>query len=218
MDREKVVIWGASGHALVVADIIRLRGDYRIIGFLDDINPQSHNTKFCNLPILGGVEQLDKISREGVKNLIFGFGDCGARLKLAQLVRSKGFDLITAIHPQAIVAADAVIGEGTVIAAGAVVNPATKIGNNVIINTSAGVDHECVIEDGAHICPGVHLGGKVIVGQAAWVGIGSTIKDGVKIGKRSLVGAGSVVLNDIPPEAAAYGVPARVQKKRVSTG
>ena len=211
----KLVIWGASGHALVVADIIRLRGDYEIVGFLDDVNPQRHGTEFCGAPVLGGQEQLDVLQRMGVKYLIFGFGDCEARLRLSKLVRAKGFCLATAIHPQAIVAADVQIGPGTVIAGGVVINPGSRIGENVIINTCTSVDHECVVEDGAHIGPGVHLGGKVVVGRAAWVGIGATVRDRVHIGAHSTIGAGAVVLDDIPDGVVAYGVPAKVVRSIV---
>ena len=211
----KLVIWGASGHALVVADIIRLRGDYEIVGFLDDVNPQRHGTEFCGAPVLGGQEQLDVLQRMGVKYLIFGFGDCEARLRLSKLVRAKGFCLATAIHPQAIVAADVQIGPGIVIAGGVVINPGSRIGENVIINTCTSVDHECVVEDGAHIGPGVHLGGKVVVGRAAWVGIGATVRDRVHIGAHSTIGAGAVVLDDIPDGVAAYGVPAKVVRSIV---
>lgn len=209
----KLVVWGASGHALVVADIIRLRGEYEIVGFLDDVNPERHNTEFCGARVLGGQEQLDVLQRVGVQYLIFGFGNCEARLRLSKLARAKGYDLVTAIHPQTTVAVDVPVGPGTVIAAGGVINPGSRIGENVIVNTCASVDHECIIEDGVHICPGVHLGGRVTVGQAAWVGIGTIIKGGVRIGKRSLVGAGSVVLNDIPDGVVAYGVPAKVMRE-----
>jgi acetyltransferase EpsM len=213
--KRKLVIWGASGHALVVADIIRLQGDYEIVGFLDDVNPERRNTEFKGAPVFGGQEQLDILRRRGVKYLIFGFGDCEARLRLSKLVRAKGFCLATAIHPQAIVAADVPIGPGTTIAAGAVVNPGSKIGENVIINTCASVDHECTVEDGGHIGPGAHLGGRVIVGRGSWIGIGATVSDRVRIGAHSIIGAGAVVLDNIPDGVVAYGIPAGVIKRIV---
>jgi UDP-N-acetylbacillosamine N-acetyltransferase len=213
---QKLVIWGASGHALVVADIIRLRGDYEIVGFLDDVNPERHDTDFGSARILGGQEQLDILQQMGVKYLIFGFGNCDKRLELSELVRAKGFHLASAIHPQAAIAKDVQIGSGTVIAAGAVVNPGSKVGENVIISTCASVDHECVVEDGAHICPGVHLGGAVTIGRGAWIGIGATVKDKVRIGRHSLIGAGAVVLDDIPDGVVAYGVPAKVTRRIVT--
>ncbi len=209
----KLVIWGASGHARVVADIIRLREEYEIVGFLDDVNPDRRNAEFCGSRVLGGQEQLVHLRRQGIDHIIFGFGDCNARLKLSKLVQELGFSLATAIHPRATVAADVTIGGGTVIVAGSVVNPGARIGENVIINTCASVDHDCVIEDGVHICPGVHLAAHVRVGQAAWIGIGATVKDRVHIGPGSLIGAGAVVLNDIPDGVVAYGVPARIVRK-----
>lgn len=214
--RNKLIIWGASGHALVVADIIRLRCDYEIVGMLDDVNPERRGELFDGLPIVGGREQLDDLRRQGVGHIIFGFGNCAARLLLAELVREKGFALATAIHPRSVIAESARIGAGTLVAAGAIVNPGAVIGENVIVNTTASIDHECIIDDGAHICPGVTLGGSVTVGRAAWVGIGATVKDHVRIGAGAVIGAGSVVVEDIPAGVLAYGVPARVKKENVT--
>lgn len=210
---QKVVIWGASGHALVVADIIRLRGEYELVGFLDDVHPERHGTNFCGASILGGGEQLERLLQKGINNLILGFGDCYGRLNLAKVVCAKGFNLVTAIHPQTIVALDVQIGKGTMIAAGAVINPGTCLGENVIINTCASVDHECVIGNSVHICPGVHLAGNVSIEETAWVGIGATVINRIRIGARAVIGAGSVVVNDIPDGVVAYGVPAKVIRK-----
>ncbi len=212
----KLVIWGASGHALVVVDIIQLQGLYEITGFLDNVHPQHHGKDFCGFPILGGQEQLDFLKERKVEYLILAFGNCQARLRLSELVCVKGFSLATAIHPTAIIAADASIGVGTVIAAGAVVNPGTRIGENSIINTCASIDHECVIEAGVHICPGVHLAGRVRVGRGTWVGIGATLIEGVQVGTHSLIGAGAVVVNDIPDGVIAYGVPAKIIRKKAT--
>lgn len=211
--KEKLVIWGTSGHASVVADIIRLQGDYEIVGFIDDVNPERAGSKFGGADVLGGQEKLEHLRREGIGHLIFGFGNCEARLKLAELARERGFRLATAVHPSAVVAADAVIGTGTVVAAGAVINPGAAIGENVIINTCASVDHDSRVEDGAHICPGVRLAGNVVVGRAAWVGIGATVADRTRIGSEAIIGAGAVVVEDIPNGVVARGLPARVIRK-----
>jgi len=216
--RKKLVIWGASGHALVVADAARLGDEYEIAGFIDDVHPGRNGEEFRGAVILGGRERLDVLSSQGVNNLVFGFGDCRARLELAEFARRKGFRLATVIHPRAFVAADASVGCGTVILAGAIVNPATRIGENVIVNTSASVDHECLIEDGAHIGPGVHLGGRVRVGRAAWIGIGATVIDRSSIGAEAVIGAGAVVVADIPDGVLAYGIPARVIKRVETNG
>lgn len=208
-DEPRVVIWGASGHAKVVADILNLEGRFVLVGFIDDVDPQPRS--FLGLPVFGGCETLSSLKADGVTHIIFGFGNCDARLKLSVVARKEGFFLATAIHPHAIIAVDVPVGEGTVIAAGAIVNPGSSIGANVIINTKASVDHDCLIADGVHICPGVTLGGTVTVGEAGWVGIGATIKDHISIGARALIGAGSVVVSDVPEGVVAFGVPAKVR-------
>ncbi len=210
---DKLVIWGASGHARVVADIIRLQGEYEILGFIDNIHPERHRTDFCGAQILGGEEQLDKILDQGVRHILLGFGDCAARLKLSEKVKSMGFHLATAIHPSAIMASDATIGAGTVVVGGVVINPGCTIGENVILNTSSSVDHDCMIGDGAHICPGAHLAGKVTIGRGTWIGIGACVIDHISIGTSVLIGAGAVVVKDIPDHVVAYGNPARVIRK-----
>lgn len=210
---DKLVIWGAGGHALVVADIIRLVGKYEIAGFLDDINPQRRGTDFLGCRVLGGREVLGDLKRRAIDHVIFAFGDSEMRLELSRLVFDMGYRLVTAVHPRAILAPDIRINAGTVVAAGAVINPGTVIGSNVIVNTSASIDHNCFIQDGAHIGPGTRLAGGVLVKRGAEVGIGSVIARSVTVGANARVGAGAVVLDDIPDEVVAYGVPARVVRK-----
>ncbi len=213
--KEKLVIWGAGSHALVVADIIRLRDQFEIAGFLDNVNPERARTEFCGASIWGGEEQLDDLLQRGVEHLICAITNNRVRLQLSELARAKGFHLATAIHPQSTIANGVPIGAGTVIAAGSVVNPGARLGENVVIFTCASVDHECTIEDGAWINAGVHLGGRVIVERAATVEIGATVAGRMRIGADSVVGAGSVVLHNIPDHVLAYGTPARVIRQIV---
>jgi UDP-N-acetylbacillosamine N-acetyltransferase len=207
---QRLLIWGASSHALVVADIVRIRGEYDVAGFLDDVEPGRAGERFCGATILGGAEQLDLARRDGIAWLICAFGDGLARLRVSAVARASGFRLATAVHPRATVAADVVVGAGTVVAAGAVVNPGTRLGENVIVNTCASVDHECTIEDGAMVNAGARLAGRVRVGRAASVEIGAVVTGRRQVGAGAVVGAGSVVLDDVPDGMLAYGTPARV--------
>jgi UDP-N-acetylbacillosamine N-acetyltransferase len=208
--RQKLVIWGAAAHALITADIIRLRDEYEIVGFLDSINPERAQTEFCGSSILGGEEQLDDLLQHGVGHVIFAFANNSRRLQFASLARAKGFQLATAIHPGTIIAREVPIGAGTVICAAAVVNPGAKLGENVVVATSATVEHECTIEDGAWINTGVCLGGRVVVGRATTLEMGTITAGSVRIGADTVVGAGSLVLNDLPDRVLAYGIPAKI--------
>jgi len=193
-----VVVLGASGHALVVADILRLNPDYEIIGFLDGVHPERKGELFAGAPILGGDEKLDLLFERGISHTIVGIGDCQVRLKSAEMLVRKGYTFVTAIHPSAVIASDVVIGAGTVVAAGAVINPGVTIGQNVIINISASVDHECQVADGVHVGPGVRLGAGVRIGKGASVAIGSIVTHRMNIGDFASVETGTIVLDNVP--------------------
>ena len=209
--RKDALIWGAGGHAKVVADILR-QNAYAVCGFLDEATPHRRGELFCEATVLGDANQLQKIYESGVRKAIVAFGDNTRRLAVGELLEERGFELITAIHPSAVIALDALIGPGSMVAAGAVVCPGTEIGRCGILNTAATVDHDCTIADGAHIGPGAHIAGHVQVGRCAWIGIGGTIIDGKRIGASSIVGAGAVVIEDVPERVLAAGVPARIVK------
>ena len=104
--KQGLVIWGASGHALVVADIIRLVNAYQVIGMIDDIDPKRAGSEFAGYKVLGGRETLDSLWEREVRTMIVGFGNCQGRLQVARLLRERGFLLATAVHPRATVAAD----------------------------------------------------------------------------------------------------------------
>ena len=207
----KIVIWGAAGHAKVVADILR-QTEFDVVGFLDDTNPDRRGESFCEATVLGDANQLQKIYESGVRKAIVAFGDNMRRLAVGELLEERGFELITAIHPSAVIAPDALVGPGSMVAAGAVVGPGAVIGRCAILNTAGTVDHDCTIVDGAHIGPGAHIAGYVEVGRCVWIGIGATIIDRKRIGAWSIVGAGAVVIEDVPERVLAAGVPARIVK------
>jgi sugar O-acyltransferase (sialic acid O-acetyltransferase NeuD family) len=208
----KVVIWGAGGQAIVVADIVRLRGELELVGFLDDVSRERTGTMFCQAPVLGGREQLDRLRDRGVDHVIIGFGNNAARLTCGELARSMGYRLATAIHPRAIIAAGSRIGAGTVIKGGAVIDPDVTIGEHVILGSCVCIGHGSVLEDGVRVSAAASVAGHVTIGRATAIGPGASFKDRVRVGQYSLVGVGSVVVRDIPDRVIAYGVPARVMR------
>jgi sugar O-acyltransferase (sialic acid O-acetyltransferase NeuD family) len=204
-----IVVWGASGHALVVADILRSRG-FSIVGYLDDVHPQRAGEPFGGATVLGGGEVLQHLAGEGVRHGIVAIGNNPARMALSDLLEKNGLLLVSALHPTATICADAVLGPGCVAAAGSVIGVGTRLGRAVVVNTCASVDHESIVGDGAHLSPGSRLAGRVTIGRLAWIGAGAVVVDGVSVGDDTTVGAGAVVLADLPPRVVAAGVPARI--------
>lgn len=211
--RSKLVIWGTSGHSMVLADIVGLIGEYEIIGYLDDLNPDRHGSEIRGVPVLGGGEQLPGLRAQGVRHLMFGFASSSARMRLGTLARELDFELPSAIHPRATIAGDASVGPGTFVKAGAIIEPRAVIGALAVVGAGVVVAHDAVLETAARVSAGTIVGGLVTVGEGSWLGIGVCVKDRVRIGDRSLIGTGAVVVRDIPSRVVAYGVPARVIRK-----
>jgi acetyltransferase EpsM len=204
------LIVGAGGHARVVADVVRLMGQFTIAGFIDSSHPGRQGEAFDGATILGGLEVLERASAIGVRHVFIAVGDCEARLRLAAVGTAAGLELPVLTHPSSVVAHGTAIGVGTVLAAGAILNPGARLGANVIVNTAASVDHDCEIADGVHIAVGARLAGNVRVGRATWVGMGALVKEGVQIGAGVFVGAGALVLRDVPDGVMVYGSPAAI--------
>ncbi len=198
-----VLILGNGGHARVVVDIVNAMGKFNLVGVLSD-NPVSSDATFDGLPLLH-EKDIASIPHDA---LIVALGDNRQRKAVfKKYVHEERF--VSAIHPSAVVAADVIIEDGCMICAGVVINPGVRIQSNTILNTSCSIDHECVIGPHSHIAPGVNLAGAVTVGEGVMMGIGSCCMQQKRIGDWSTVGAGAVVIRDVPAKTTVVGVPAR---------
>jgi sugar O-acyltransferase (sialic acid O-acetyltransferase NeuD family) len=212
---EKIVIIGASGHAKVIIDLVEKEGRYAIAGLLD--MSRKPGDTVLGYPILGPEESLlDWQEPLGIVGGIIAIGDNWIRKKVVDKMRKlqANFRFVTAIHPDASIGKEASFGEGTVVMAGAVVNPASKIGNFCILNTRCSLDHDSAMGDFASLAPGVTAGGNVSIGAYSAISLGANIIHGVSIGSHSVIGAGATVLQDMPDYTVAYGVPAVVVRER----
>jgi len=204
----KTVILGAGGHAKVVLEILRLVPGCEVVGLLD-ADPEKGGRLLLGAPILGQDDMLGELRRQGVAQAIVAIGDNHRRREAFLRARGQGFQLIQAVHPNAVISPSARLGGGTVAMAAAVVNAEAVIGENVILNTGSSVNHTCLVGDHANIAPGAHLAGEVCVAEGALIGLGASILPGVKVGEWAVVGAGAVVTDDVPPRRRVAGVPAR---------
>ena len=208
---KKVVIIGASGHAKVIADIIKKSND-EIVGFLDDNLEIQGRVIFDDKIVLGTTSKED-IEKYSDNYFVIGIGSNRVR----KIISNKYPNLkwYTAIHPNAVIANGVEIGEGTVIMAGVVINPGTKIGNHCIVNTCSSLDHDNILENYVHVSPGSHLAGTVKVGEGTWICAGVTVINNINISNNNIIGAGAVVIDDIIDNDNTYvGVPVRKLAKK----
>lgn len=202
---DRLIVFGSGGHAKVVVEAILARNPDREIMILDDAEDVRGRSIFGN-KVVGGRGELDALN--GVP-VVPAIGDNAARANLLLLLRERGQPLETVIHPAAMVAPSVKIGDGAFVSAGAILIAEARIGDGAIVNTAASVDHDCAIGEAAHIGPGAHLCGNVRTGARTLVGVGSCIRPGISICDDVILGAGSVVVEDIREPGTYAGSPAR---------
>jgi UDP-perosamine 4-acetyltransferase len=207
----KLVVFGAGGHGKVIAEILAAQGR-AVDGFVDD-GAERRGTSVLGKPVLGDSTWLAEIARSGPILVALAVGVNSVRQSLAARLLAQGVILVTAVHPSAVISPSATLGPGTVVMANASVNAEARIGAGVIVNTGAVIEHDVVLGDWSHVSPRGALAGAARLGHLSHLGTGAIVLPGICVGDRTVVGAGAVVVRDIPSDVVARGVPARVARR-----
>jgi sugar O-acyltransferase (sialic acid O-acetyltransferase NeuD family) len=206
----KLVLWGAKGHARVLADIASAVGAHVVaVGDRDDIP-----SPLPNVPLFCGRQAFEAfVEGYGDRSLHYAVaigGNNGAdRLSIAQWLETLGLLPVTIQHPTAFVEPSATIAKGAQLLAQSYVGSYAKVGAHTILNTKSSIDHDSVAEEGGHLAPGSTVCGEVYVQRRAFVATGATVLPRLTIGQDAVVGAGALVTRSVPDGVIVMGVPAR---------
>lgn len=217
---KRVVIYGAGQLGAMIAEVLSHSEDMKAVGFVDD-DPECHGQRLAELPILGGASVLPGLLQEGVSSATVSIGDNRVRSRLAERLTQLGFELVSAIDSTAKIASSARLGRGVMIMAGGLVCSNVVIGDCVYIGPGAIVSHDVSVGDYSLLAVGSVLAGRTTVEQGAFVGAGATVvparmerAERLIVGENAVVGAGAVVLENVPANAVVVGVPARIMTFR----
>lgn len=212
---KKVVVIGASDQSRCTIDVIEQESAYEIIGILDKNLSRGEN--FQGYEILGYVNDLERIIKEhDVYGGIVAIGDNFTRSKVVKEIRNSisDFKFINAIHPSVIMGKDVQIGSGCLLMPGVILNNNSRVGDHCILLTRSSLDHDSKLGDFSSLSPGVTTGGRVNIGKCSVIGIGANILHCKSVGDHCVIGGGALINKDIVDHSIAYGVPARIVKKR----
>lgn len=196
-----MILFGASGHAKVIIDILESCDES--VNYLVDADPSIQSLKGLKVILDTDFEN------ENDDPLIISIGNNAIRKKVATQLTSR---FGKAIHAKAILSKSVTIEEGTVVMAGAVINSDVRVGRHCIVNTSASIDHDCELADYVHVSPNATLCGNVRVGEGTQIGAGATVIPNLSIGKWATIGAGAVIVRDVPDYAVVVGNPGKILK------
>jgi UDP-perosamine 4-acetyltransferase len=205
----RIVLFGAGGHAKSVLGVIEAEARWQVAGLVSD-TPLEHGHAILGHPFLGGREVLAELLAEGIDGMIVAVGDNQARASIAQAMTAIGFKFVSAIHPSALLMPAATVGAGSFVHALSIIGPECQVGANVIIQPYVSLGHESVVGAAAQFSPGVHIGGQVRIGDRCFFGPGAVVYPKVRLGADVAIGANSVVNRDVPDGAVLAGNPARL--------
>ncbi|QPN64310.1 acetyltransferase [Synechococcus sp. CBW1004] len=210
-----LLIIGASGHAHALLALLQRHGGFQPVGLIDSF--KAPGSQVHGLPILGGETDLPRLCGcHGVQHLLVAIGDNFQRQAISERIRRELPTAIfpTLVDPSAVVAPDAHLVAGVVVMAQAHVGAGCMLEEGALLNTRASLDHDSTMSPYASLAPGVVTGGRVRIGARSFVGLGAQLIQRIQIGQDTVVGAGALVLSDMPERVLTYGAPARVVRSR----
>ncbi len=209
---KKVVILGGAGDGVVAAEVIKSMNSagqsLEFIGFLND--SLAKKELISGYPVLGKTDEWDQLSEDiQFHCCLLSVGKMKSRSELIADFKIPEKRLISLIHPQAVVAENAKIGHGVMLAANVICQPGVQIGAYSSVRGGANLGHDVSVGEYAYVGPNATLCGYASTGKGSYVAPNAVLRDKAKMGDYSVLSAGSVALKDIPAETTWMGNPAK---------
>lgn len=203
-----IIIVGASGFGREVLRLIEnineARPTWNILGFLDD-NPNALDGVECEYRIIGSIQQWQP---KDSQYLACALAFPGVKKKVVELLKERGAEFATLIHPNAVVNPRSTIGEGTIITNNCSISDNAHVGFFCTI-LGSGVAHDATVGDYSTLSGKCQLNGHVECGSMVYMGCGVLVAPSVKIGDGATVGIGSVVISKVKAGTKVFGNPAK---------
>ncbi|MDD4182642.1 MAG: hypothetical protein PHT53_02330 [Candidatus Omnitrophica bacterium] len=211
---KKVIVIGGAGIGMIAASIINTLPDVELMGFLNDVVPVGQTQgKFKKIKVIGKSQDVHKFIKEYDAYVLMVYvgmkkeKERWEKLLSLNIPRSR---FINIIHPSAQIPWEyCSIGNGVLMAPNVQLSPDTTISDNCILLGNSFVGHDSILKQYVSVANHASIGANVHIGRAVHIGSNATIKERVNIGEFSLIGMGSVVLNDVPPNTIVAGTPAK---------
>lgn len=208
-----VCILGPTFSGRMILENFRANG--REVDCFVDPQGKFRGDSWAGLPVvkLEGRQDLPELKRLGIREFAIVSGEAAARKRLFNACLETGLQPVELTHPTATVLQGARVGRGCVIGARALIGVGAAVADNSIIGMGSLLDHDSRIGRHATVGAGVTLGAGASLEECAFVGDGVTLLPGRCIGCGAIVVSGSVITQDIPADAIAAGVPARLIRR-----
>jgi sugar O-acyltransferase (sialic acid O-acetyltransferase NeuD family) len=181
--------------------------DVSDIVFIDDAVPEVE----VPAPVLATVYEYLPLAEDVV---LCAVGIPRVRRQVVETLTQRGAVFSTFIDDRAVIGSNVSIGKGSIVCPGSVITSDIELGEQVHININCSIGHDVRIGDFATMSPACSLMGGVIVEDDVFMGVGATVIPRKRLVARSVVGAGSVVVKNVPSDVTSFGNPSRTISKR----
>ncbi len=208
---KKLIIVGVGGFGREVAWLVERINEKKpawdLLGFVDD-NLALQSQLINGYKVLGTT---DSVLNYTDTYFVCAVGNAVVRKKIIDKITSLNPDIkfATLIDPTVEMPKQVLIGEGSIICAHSIITVNIEIGKHVIINLDCTVGHDALLRDYVTLYPSVNVSGATVLDECTEIGTGTQIIQGKRVGHHSIVGAGAVVVKDIPDKCTAVGTPAK---------
>jgi sugar O-acyltransferase (sialic acid O-acetyltransferase NeuD family) len=205
----RLAVIGFKGHARVVSEAAQAAG-FDVIGFV----VEKHIEKDApSCPDFRGLSEIDL----DYVGLALGIGLNFLRENVYERIAAEFPHAVfpAIVHPTAFVSPSAKIGAGSVLLPHSSVGSGSYVGVGALLNTGSSLDHNSTLSAFASLGPGARTGGDVAVGERSMIGLNSGVLQGRHVGTDTVVGAHSLVFNDLGNLVVAYGTPAKKIRSRL---
>ncbi|MDR2326055.1 MAG: acetyltransferase [Acidovorax sp.] len=198
---------GAYARELInwIADATAAGSLPPLTGFLDTTSNSLDNFPYT-LVYRGRIE--DYVPEPG-EALVMAIASPEAKRRIASELKAKGASFATVIHPSAVIAGSARLGEGVTVCPFALISADATVGEFAAINAMSSIGHDVQLGAYATLSAHVDLTGRVVVGSEAFFGTGAKVLPGVKIGERAKIGAGALIMRSVKADVVMYAAPAK---------
>lgn len=214
----RIAIYSCNGFSREVMPVARSYMQHfnkPDIVWVDD-NPEFTGKIINGFPVLS-FDELSSPEHRG-RPVSVAIADAAARRRVVAKCEAAGLRFATVQAPEHIQYDNNSIGEGAILCANTMITSNVTIGRQFHLNIYGYVAHDCIIGDFVTFAPGVRCNGRVHIEDDVYVGTNAIFKQGeegrpLRIGRGAIIGAGAVVLKDVPPGETVIGNPARQKVK-----
>ena len=196
--KKPLIIVGDSAFAEIAWLYFSETSEYETVAFSVE-REFIKKTTFCGLPVVPFEELRDTYSTE--KHEVFAAINYQQmnrlRARLSRQAKKWGYRLASYVSPHAFISSNAQIGEHCFIFENNVIQPFSKIGNDVILWSGNHIGHHSEIDDHCFVSSHVVISGFCKIGSHCFLGVNSTIANNVSLGSDCWLSPNVAILKDV---------------------